>query len=426
MKKSLPSLARPSAAAFVTQAMASSVIAAVSFGHLLNDMMQSLLLSIYPILKSSYALSFAQLGWLTLAYQLTASLLQPVAGWYADRRAVPYSLPAGTLFTATGVMILAIGHAYALLLIGACLLGVGSSVFHPESSRVTRLAAGDQPGLAQSLFQVGGNAGSALGPLCAAIVVTRWGQRSLLAFAAVTLLSAVALWHVGGWYKHRLAMKPRAVVVGSAPAGGLSRRLRVRGIWILLVLIFSKYAYTATLTSYYTFYLIDRFHLSLSEAQVRLFVFLAALACGTLLGGPLGDRFGRDRVIRFSVFGALPLTLLLPYANLYWNGPLTVAIGLVMAASFPAIVVFGQELLPGRVGTVSGLLFGFAFGAASLSAALMGRVADAVGVGPVYAIGAFLPLLGAVTLFLPNPEAGPEHGVSRRVSAFATSRRVSK
>ncbi|WP_019832915.1 MFS transporter [Sphingomonas sp. PR090111-T3T-6A] len=380
------------------------VIVAISFCHLLNDMMQSLLPAIYPDLKAGLGLSFGQIGLVTLAYQITASILQPMVGLYADRRPTPMALPGGTLFSLAGLAVLSCAHTYWLVLVGASLLGVGSSVFHPESSRVARMAAGGRHGLAQALFQVGGNAGQALGPLAAALVVMRWGQSSLAFFALLALLSGAVLWNVANWYRHhgltRLKVSGHAMAAGALPEA----RAR-RGILILLALIFSKYVYLASLTSYFTFYLIHRFGLSVENAQLHLFVFLAAVAVGTVLGGPLGDRFGRKYVIWCSILGALPFTLLLPHVGLFWTGPLTVVIGLILASAFPAIVVFAQELVPGKVGMISGLFFGFSFGMGGLGAAALGWIADRTSIETVYQLCAFLPAIGLLTAFLPDVEA---------------------
>lgn len=377
------------------------VIVAISFCHLLNDMMQSLLPAIYPGLKSELHLSFGQIGMVTLVYQITASILQPMIGLYADKRPTPMALPGGTLFSLAGLTVLSIAHSYGLVLVGAALLGVGSSVFHPESSRVARMAAGGRHGLAQSLFQVGGNAGQALGPLAAALVVVRWGQSSLAFFALLALLSGAVLWNVANWYRHHGLSR---LQVGGAGALHieLPRGQAARGIGILLALIFSKYVYLASLTSYYTFYLIQRFNLSVQNAQLHLFAFLAAVAVGTVAGGPLGDRFGRKYVIWFSILGALPFTLALPYAGLFWSGPLTVVIGLILASAFPAIVVFAQELVPGKVGMISGLFFGFSFGMGGLGAAGLGWLADHSSIEMVFRVCAFLPAIGLLTAFLPN------------------------
>ena len=383
-------------------ATAYGVILAISFCHLLNDMMQSLLPAIYPSLKLSLGLNFSQIGLVTLAYQLTASILQPIIGLYADKKPTPLALPGGTLFSLAGLVVLSVAHSYGLLLAGASLLGMGSSVFHPESSRVARMAAGGRHGLAQSLFQVGGNAGSALGPLAAALVVVRFGQTSLAAFAMLALLSCAILWNVGVWYRHHGLSRLQAGAGKGAAENRLPQGAARRGIAILLALIFSKYVYLASLTSYYTFYLIHRFGVSVQDAQLHLFVFLGAVAVGTVAGGPVGDRFGRKHVIWASILGVLPLTLLLPHASLFWTGPLSVAIGLLLASAFPAIVVFGQELAPGRVGMISGLFFGFSFGMGGLGAAVLGRVADVAGIETVYQICAFLPAIGLLAAFLPD------------------------
>ncbi|MBU3079371.1 MFS transporter [Sphingomonas quercus] len=383
------------------------VIIAISFCHLLNDMMQSLLPAIYPGLKADLGLSFGQIGLVTLAYQITASILQPLVGLYADRKPTPLALPGGTLFSLTGLTILSMAHSYWLVLLGAACLGVGSSVFHPESSRVARMAAGSRHGLAQSLFQVGGNAGQALGPLAAALVVVRWGQSSLAFFALLALLSGTVLWNVATWYRHhgliRLNASRKAAAGDQLPPGHARR-----GIAILLALIFSKYVYLASLTSYFTFYLMHRFGLTVQNAQFHLFAFLAAVAVGTVLGGPLGDRFGRKYVIWFSILGTLPFTLLLPHASLFWTGPLTVVIGLILASAFPTIVVFAQELVPGKVGMISGLFFGFSFGMGGLGAAALGWLADRTSIETVYQLCAFLPAIGLLTAFLPSIER--KHG----------------
>ncbi|ATP19833.1 MULTISPECIES: MFS transporter [Sphingobium] len=377
------------------------VIVAISFCHLLNDMMQSLLPAIYPGLKSELHLSFGQIGMVTLVYQITASILQPMIGLYADKRPTPMALPGGTLFSLAGLTVLSIAHSYGLVLVGAALLGVGSSVFHPESSRVARMAAGGRHGLAQSLFQVGGNAGQALGPLAAALVVVRWGQSSLAFFALLALLSGAVLWNVANWYRHHGLSRLQVGCAGALHIE-LPRGQAARGIAILLALIFSKYVYLASLTSYYTFYLIQRFDLSVQNAQLHLFAFLAAVAVGTVAGGPLGDRFGRKYVIWFSILGALPFSLALPYAGLFWSGPLTVIIGLILASAFPAIVVFAQELVPGKVGMISGLFFGFSFGMGGLGAAGLGWLADHSSIEMVFRVCAFLPAIGLLTAFLPN------------------------
>jgi FSR family fosmidomycin resistance protein-like MFS transporter len=381
------------------------IIAAISACHLINDMLQSLLPAIYPSLKTELGLSFSQIGLVTLVYQVTASILQPLIGLYADKRPTPLALPGGTLFSLAGLLVLSVAHSYSLLLVGASLLGMGSSVFHPESSRVARMAAGRRHGLAQSMFQVGGNTGSALGPLAAAIVVMRWGQSSLAFFAMLALLSCAILWNVGQWYRHHGLARLSSGKGGAQAVAKLPRGKVLGGIAVLLALIFSKYVYLASLTSYFTFYLIHRFGVSVEVAQLHLFAFLAAVAVGTIAGGPLGDRFGRKYVIWFSILGALPFTLLLPHASLFWTGPLTVMIGLVLASAFPAIVVFAQDLVPGKIGMISGLFFGFSFGMGGVGAAVLGAVADRAGIEMVYAICAWLPAIGLLAILLPDPKS---------------------
>jgi MFS transporter, FSR family, fosmidomycin resistance protein len=381
-----------------------SILAAISFCHLLNDMMQSLLPALYPMLKGSYELSFGQIGLLTFTYQITASLLQPIVGMFTDRSPRPYSLSVGMGFTLVGLLLLAFAGSYALLLLAAALVGTGSSVFHPESSRVARMASGGRHGLAQSVFQVGGNVGSAIGPLLAAFIVIPHGQSNIAWFSGTALLGMFVLFNVGHWYKaHGVArQKPRAVD-GKAAATPQRREVKI-AIAVLLALIFSKYFYLASLSSYYTFYLINRFSVSVQNAQLYLFLFLAAVALGTIVGGPLGDRFGRKYVIWASILGVLPFTLLLPHANLFWTAVLTVPIGMILASAFPAIVVYAQELMPGKTGTVAGLFFGFAFGMGGVGAAVLGKIADAYGINAVYQMCAFLPLIGLLAAFLPNVE----------------------
>jgi FSR family fosmidomycin resistance protein-like MFS transporter len=381
-----------------------SVLLAICFCHLINDMLQSLLVAMYPAIKGEFHLSFAQIGLLTMTYQLTASFLQPAVGLYADRRPTPLSLPIGTLFTFAGLSSMSVAPSYHALLASACVLGVGSSIFHPESSRVARMAGGGRPGLAQSLFQVGGNAGSALGPVAAAVVVLRWGRRGLGAFSTVALLSTIVLSGVSLWVRrHGLSR-----LAGASPRAALHEEPRLSvsavsgAIVVLMLLIFSKFVYLASLSSYYTFYLMHHFGVSVQNAELMLFAILAAAAFGTFAGGPLGDRFGRKRIIWASILGVLPFTIHLPYASLFWTGVLSVVIGFVLASAFPAIVVYGQELIPGRVGMVSGLFFGLSFGAAGTGAALMGKLADALGVDQVYRIASFLPALGLLAAFLPD------------------------
>lgn len=400
-QESLVSSTAPATAAPRAAHTVYGVLFAISFCHLLNDMMQSLLPAIYPGLKSDFHLDFGQVGLITLTYQITASILQPLVGLYADRRPTPLALPAGTLFSLAGLVVLSQAHAYPVLLGGAALLGMGSSVFHPESSRVARMASGGRHGMAQSLFQVGGNAGQALGPLAAALVVVRWGQSSLAFFALLALLSGAVLWNVSQWYRHHGLPRLAAAHAARGALPPVSREAK-RGIAVLLALIFSKYVYLASLTSYFTFYLIHRFGVSVQSAQLHLFAFLGAVAVGTVAGGPIGDRLGRKRVIWTSILGILPFTLLLPHASLFWTGPLVVLIGLVLASAFPAIVVFAQELVPGRVGMISGLFFGFSFGMGGLGAAVLGELADTIGIEAVYQLCAFLPLIGLLAGWLPT------------------------
>jgi FSR family fosmidomycin resistance protein-like MFS transporter len=377
-----------------------AVLGAISFSHLLNDMLQSLLPAIYPVLKARFGLSFGQIGAITLVYQLLASILQPVVGHITDRRAMPYSLPVGMGFTLVGMLLLSAADGYAALLVAVAFVGIGSAVFHPESSRVARLASGGQHGFAQSLFQVGGNAGAALGPLLAAFVVVPDGQPAVAWFALAALLGMAVLTYVGGWYRNHAAMPAVAHHAAAAPA---PRHLALV-MTALLVLMLSKFFYTASMSNYFTFYLINRFHLPVREAQYCLFVFLAAFAAGTMLGGPIGDRIGRKRVISVSIIGVLPFTLALPHLGLAATIVATVPIGLLLASAFPAIVVYAQEMMPGRVGTVAGLMFGFAFGLGGIGAAVLGQLADATSVATVYQLCAWLPALGLVALWLPDPE----------------------
>jgi FSR family fosmidomycin resistance protein-like MFS transporter len=383
------------------QRTAFTVLAAISFCHLLNDMVQSLVPAIYPLLKTAFHLDFSQIGLITLTYQVTASLLQPVVGYYTDRRPMPYSLAIGMTFTLVGLVALSIAPTYPTLLGSAMLVGMGSAVFHPESSRVARLASGGQHGLAQSLFQVGGNAGSASGPLLAAFIVLPRGQRSIAWFSFVALLGIALLSAVGAWSK-RNRPPARVRTVKAVQASGLPKRTVWVAMAVLIALIFSKYFYLVSLTNYYTFYLMHKFGVSVQSAQLHLFAFLGAVAAGTIIGGPIGDRFGRKFVIWWSILGILPFTLALPYANLFWTGVLSVIIGLILASAFSAILVYAQELVPGRVGMISGIFFGFAFGMAGLGAAVLGQLADRTSIDTVYHICAFLPALGILTAFLPS------------------------
>jgi FSR family fosmidomycin resistance protein-like MFS transporter len=380
-----------------------NLLGALSFSHFLNDMMQSLIVAIYPLLKGEFHLSFVQIGTITLTYQICASLLQPLIGIYTDKHPKPYSLSAGMGFTLVGIVTLAFAPNYTSVLAAAALIGAGSAIFHPESSRIARLASGGRHGLAQSIFQVGGNAGSAMGPLLAAWIILPQGQPSLAWFAIAAVVAIVVLARVGGWYKRQHIDQPKAAAISAAIAPVSPARVRW-SIAVLVLLIFSKYFYVASITSYFSFYLIDRFHISVRSAQLHLFVFLLAMALGTLFGGPLGDRIGRKRVIWVSILGIAPFTLMLPYVDLMWVGILTFIIGLILSSAFSAIVVFAQELMPGNVGAVSGLFFGFAFGIGGIGAAVLGGLADQHGIEFVYRICAFLPLIGMVAAFLPNIE----------------------
>ena len=376
-----------------------TVLGMVSFCHFLNDLIQSLLPAIYPLLREKYALDYGQVGLITLVFQLTASLLQPVVGTYTDRRPMPYSLAVGMGFTLCGLLLLS-RAGFPWLLLAAALVGTGSSVFHPESSRIARLASGGRHGFAQSFFQVGGNMGSAAGPLLAAFIVLPNGQGSVAWFAFAALLAIALLVRVGAWYRdHMVARRHAPAAPSSSP---LPRNQVAMAIAVLLALIFSKYFYLASLNTYYTFYLMERFHVTAQDAQIHLFYFLGAVALGTLVGGPVGDRFGRKYVIWVSILGVLPFTLLLPHVNLFWTGVLSVVIGLVLSSAFSAILVYAQELLPGKVGMIAGLFFGFAFGMGGLGAALLGRLADVQGIEFVYHLCAWLPAIGLLTVFLPN------------------------
>ena len=384
------------------------VLGAISFSHFLNDMIQSLILAIYPLLKGKFQLTFAQIGLITLTYQVTASLLQPLVGFYTDRNPKPYSLAFGMTCTLTGLVVLASAQNYGMLLFAASIVGTGSSIFHPESSRVARMASGGQHGLAQSIFQVGGNMGSAMGPLLAAWIIIPQGQRSVAWFSLAALLAISVLWQVGHWYRKRQNFFSRGTRTHQGLHSVLPTRTIVLSMLILLVLIFSKFFYLASLSSYYIFYLMHRFHLSVQSAQVHLFVFLFAVAMGTVMGGPIGDRLGRKRVIWFSILGAAPFALVMPYANLVWTGILAFVIGLILASAFSAILVFAQELIPGKVGTVSGLFFGLAFGMGGIGAAVLGKLADQYGIEFVYHVCSFLPLLGVFTAFLPDLGRHPD------------------
>jgi MFS transporter, FSR family, fosmidomycin resistance protein len=381
--------------------LAVPVLLSISLGHLLNDMVQSLLVSVYPVLKESLGLTFVELGLVTLTYQLTASVLQPVVGFSTDRRARPFSLVAGMSFSLAGLLLLSVAPRLAVLVGAAGLVGLGSAVFHPEASRVAQLASGGRAGLAQSVFQVGGNAGSAMGPLLAALVVAHRGQASIAWFSGAALVGILLTSRVGRWYRTHLAERRRRPARPSA-APALSRARIAGAMAVLGGLLFSKYFYLASITNFYSFYLMDKFHLDVRTAQLFLFAYLGAAAVGTVLGGPIGDRVGRRQVIWGSILGVLPFSLALPYANLFWTAALSVMIGLVLSSAFSAILVYAHELVPGRLGLISGLFFGLAFGLGGIGAALLGALADQVGIQQVYRLCSYLPALGMLTVLLPS------------------------
>jgi MFS transporter, FSR family, fosmidomycin resistance protein len=377
------------------------ILLSISFSHLLNDTIQSLIPSIYPVVKNSFNLNFSQIGIITLVFQLTASLFQPLIGLYTDRKPQPYSLAVGMVFTLTGLILLSQAKNYSLLLVSVAVIGTGSSVFHPEASKVAYMASGGRRGLAQSIFQVGGNLGGSLGPILAAMIIVPLGQSGILWFSILALLAIIVLLNVGRWYTHH-TNRMRKKVIEITKGHGLSKTKVAWSVVILLVLIFSKYFYTASITSYFTFYMMHKFNVSIQTSQLHLFLFLFAVATGTLLGGPIGDRVGRKYVIWFSILGVAPFTLLLPYANLFWTTVLSLVIGVILASAFSAILVYAQELLPGKLGMISGLFFGFAFGMGGLGSALLGMLADKTSIDYVYHVCAFLPLMGVITVFLPD------------------------
>lgn len=379
------------------------ILFALSFSHLLNDTIQSLIPAIYPVIKTSYHLSFSQIGLITLTFQLAASLLQPFVGLYTDKKPQPYSLAIGMGFTLIGLISLSqAGHFYTML-ISVAFIGIGSSIFHPEASRMAHAASGGKRGLAQSVFQLGGNAGSSLGPLLAAWIIVPYGQFSVIWFSVIALLAIMILTYVGNWYKGFMLSRSKKIHIQTV-VNQFSRGKVIFSVCILLLLIFSKYFYMASLTNYFTFYLIDKFHVSVQTSQIYLFVFLFSVAAGTLLGGPIGDKIGRKYVIWASILGTAPFALLLPHASLFWVGVLIVPIGMILASAFSAILVYAQELIPGKVGLVAGLFFGFAFGMVGIGSALLGKLADSTSIEYVFNICAFLPLIGLLTGFLPNIE----------------------
>jgi MFS transporter, FSR family, fosmidomycin resistance protein len=394
----------PSRAASWVQPTVIAVLLAISFSHLLNDTIQALIPSIYPLLRESYHLTFAQLGWITFTFQCTASLFQPLVGWTLDRKPLPHSLAVGMGLSLIGLLALSVANNFGLILLSAAMVGLGSAIFHPEASRVAHMAAGMRRGFAQSLFQLGGNAGTALGPLLAAIIIVSRGLGHIAWFSLLALVGVIVLWKIGTWQRnnyHRIVHKAH-------PAGhrdlALPRSRVILSLGVLVALVFSKYVYLTSLTSYYTFYLIDRFSISIRTSQLFLFVFLFSVALGTIVGGPVGDRIGRKRVIWFSILGVAPFSLALPHVGLVATAVLTVFIGMILASAFSAIIVYAQEMVPGKVGMVAGLFFGLAFGSAGVGSAALGQLADHTSIEFVFAVCAFLPLIGLLTAFLPNIE----------------------
>jgi FSR family fosmidomycin resistance protein-like MFS transporter len=379
------------------------ILFAISFSHMLNDTIQSLIPAIYPLVKDSFSLNFSQIGLITLVFQMSSSLLQPVVGALTDKKPFPYALPIGMGFSLIGLVILSLAGSFYMVLISVGLIGIGSSVFHPEASRMAHAASGGKRGLAQSIFQVGGNAGSSFGPLLAALIVAPFGQFNVIYFSLAALIAIIVLYRIGGWYKPKalraIVLKKHKVQVERS---SYPKRTVIWAVVILLILIFSKYFYLSSITSYFTFYLIDKFNLSVQGSQIHLFMFLFAVAAGTMIGGPIGDRIGRKYVIWASILGAAPFALALPYADLFWTTILSIIIGFILASAFSAILVYAQELLPGKIGMVSGLFFGFAFGMGGIGSALLGQLADLTSISYVYYICSFLPLLGLIAAFLPN------------------------
>nr|WP_314837869.1 MFS transporter [uncultured Flavobacterium sp.] len=384
----------------IAQQTVYSILFSIAFAHLLNDLLQAVIPASYPILKQNFNLTFSQIGLITLAYQLAASILQPLVGLYTDKRPKPFSQIFGMLFSMSGIICLSYASSFEMIIIAVVLVGIGSSIFHPEASRISFLASGGKRGLAQSIFQLGGNAGTAIGPLLIALIVVPNSQFYIIWFVIAALIGLMVLSRIALWYQHHLSLRSTKKTVIALP--DLSQTTIVLTVVILLVLIFSKFFYMASMSSYFTFYLIEKFSLSVQDAQFYLVLFLVSCAIGTLLGGPIGDKFGRKYVIWFSVLGAAPFTLLLPYADLFWTGVLSVLIGIIMSSAFPAILVYAQELLPKKLGMVSGLFYGFAFGMGGLGSALLGRLADQTSITHVYFICAYLPLIGIIALFLPN------------------------
>ncbi|WP_413667382.1 MFS transporter [Mucilaginibacter sp. Mucisp86] len=381
-----------------------SILFTISLAHFINDMLQSVIPSIYPLIKQRFSLNFAQIGLITFTYQITASILQPFVGLYTDKKPKPYSLAIGMGFTLSGLLLASFAGNFYVILIAVSLIGIGSSIFHPESSRVAHLASGGKKGLAQSIFQLGGNAGSAVGPLLAALIVIPYGQSNVIWFCLIAFAGILVLLRIAKWYAEHLSLKAKNKNANEVSHLNLSKRRIIFSLGILLVLIFSKYFYLASITSYYTFFLINKFHLSIQQSQIYLFIFLGSVAAGTLFGGPLGDRFGRKYIIWISILGVAPFTMLLPYVSLFWTGVLSVFIGLILSSAFSAILVYATELVPGKVGLIAGLFFGLAFGMGGLGSAILGKVADMTSINYVFKICAYLPLIGIFTGLLPNIE----------------------
>lgn len=379
-----------------------SVLFSIAFAHLLNDLMQAVIPATYPILKENFSLSFTQIGLITFVFQLTASLLQPFVGLYTDKKPQPYSLVISMIFTIVGLGLLSIASSFWMILVSVAFVGIGSSIFHPEASRVAFLGSGGKRGLAQSIFQLGGNAGSAIGPLLVALVVAPHGQSYVIWFVIAGVIGILILSRIALWYENHMALRATKKSDLEEEKVQLSNKKITISIIVLLLLIFSKFFYMASMSSYFTFYLMSKFSMSVQDSQLYLFIFLASVAAGTLIGGPLGDHFGRKYIIWFSILGAAPFTLLLPYANLFWTGILAVIIGIIIASAFSAILVFAQELKPGKVGMISGLFFGFAFGMGGLGSAILGYVADQTSIEYVYKVSSYLPLIGVLAYFLPN------------------------
>ncbi|HEY8784560.1 MAG TPA: MFS transporter [Mucilaginibacter sp.] len=380
------------------------VLFAISIGHLLNDMIQSVITSVYPLLKQNYRLNFTQIGLITFTFQITASLLQPFVGFFTDRKPRPYSLPIGMGISLAGLVMLSLAPDFIAILGAVAMMGIGSSIFHPESSRLAHVAAGGKKGVAQSIFQLGGNTGGAIGPLLVALIVAPYGQRYIIWFGLAAVLGIIVLTKVGQWYKAHLDLKAKTPVLKEQIHPRLSKAKIILSLTVLMLLIFSKFFYLSSMTNYFTFFLIGKFHVSIQQSQLYLFVFLASVAAGTIIGGFMGDRFGRKYVIWFSILGVAPFTLMLPYANFFWTISLAAIIGVILSSAFSAIVVYAHELLPGKVGMVSGLFFGLAFGMGGLGSALLGRLADHTSINYVFEVCAFLPLIGIITGFLPNIE----------------------